>query len=210
MNKRVYETNSGPILKAIREGKTIIVFLFSYLDSEFLNIHTVLPTLEEASAIYNLGSNQPDWEWDIETTILNSYLPIPLERDWLYSEAPAGLASSLCESLLQCALPSDADEIDTLLNITRGNQSLYDQFKGLVMQANGSYSDVQDCDLFQLLRISIAAEPALVREGILEHGFSIIKSGKQNKAAKAGSHVTGYGVIDTEAANKEMSRDGLV
>jgi hypothetical protein len=203
-NEHVYDTNSGPILEAITSGKTVIVFLFSYLEKPFLNIHAVLPSLEEASAIYNISSNQPDWDWDLETAMINKYVPIPLERDWLLRQAPAGLASSLCESLLNCALPTDPDEVQTLLNITRGNQLLYDQFKSLIVQAGGTHQDVKNCDVFQLLRYAIASEANLVGQGILEHGFTIVQ--KEGGYSGGSSHMKGYGVIDTESANAELSK----
>lgn len=199
----VYDTNSGPILEAISSKRTILVFQFSNLDSEFFDIHTYLPSLEEASAINNLSRLQPTWEWDLELAIVNKYTLIPLERDWLLTEAPAGLATSLSKALLECAYPTDPDEVQALINITRDNQLLYDQIKSLATMSNMTYQDVSNLDIFELLKVAIYSEASLIREGVLENGLTITSKPVKNTT---GSHMKGYGVIDTKSANAQLAK----
>tara|TARA_Y100001973_G_scaffold103751_3_gene171776 strand:- start:19 stop:648 length:630 start_codon:yes stop_codon:yes gene_type:complete len=206
-NEHVYDTNSGPILEAITEGKTVIAFLFSNLDPEFYNVHASIPTLEEANAIYNLLKIEHSWDWDIELAMISKYVLSPDVKAWLQSSAPAGFVTCVCESLLACAMPTDPDEIETLLNVTRGSQHLYDQFKSVLLQTNTTHSDLSSIDVFKLLKLAIASEPYLVRQGILENGFSLTRT---KEAPASNTHVKNYGVIDTEAANADLRKQGFI
>jgi len=205
-NRHVNDTNCGPILDAVSKGKTIIVVFFLHLDPQFYNIHVVLPTLEEASALYNILSYQPNWKWDLETAFLHKYIPVKEERDWLMAEAPAGFASSVCESMLNCAMPVNPDEIQILINSMRASNSLYDQIKSLVVQAGGSHTDVNDQDVFRLLKLALRSEDYLVQQGVLENGLTIIAK----KAPPTKKALVTSGIVDTEQANAELKKQGLI
>ncbi len=202
-----------------------------------MNVHFTLPTIREASALYNLLLHQPNWEWDIENSMLNKYALVPLEVEWLQKDAPAGLISSICKTLLACGHPNNPDEIGMLLNVTRGSQNLYDQFKQLLIEAELDVNYLQSIDFMQLMSLSIASEPKLIRKGVLERGFEIVSKEKKKPVPKPQAiasdfstpmptptpskkqsnsmptrnpHIIAYGVIDTKAANADMRRQGII
>lgn len=88
-----------------------------------------------------------------------------------------------------------------LIGATRGGQTIYDQFKSLLVQSGVDPKRLYDSDVFQLLEMGVNIEARLVREGILEQGFSITSKSKEQP-----KQMIGHGVVNTELANAELAK----
>jgi hypothetical protein len=171
----------------IEKGRTVIIVRFSLLDSELMNVHVCLPTLELTKASIELVQNNPHWQTDIENAILNKCVLIEEELDWLTYEAPAGIASSLVEAMLLLAWPRTLDDINTLFGMCRAeyHNNFYQQIKQLVIWGGVPYQTLHNTDVYQLGAMSMIVEPKLVKAGILsEKGFSAAQPSDKAKSQK--------------------------
>ncbi len=100
------------ILELIEKGKTAFLFKFSFIHESFPDIYAILPTIREANALIKMLTYDSEMEEQIENTIICKYVIMPYHRDWLNSNAPAGLLTSLSNTLLALALPRDIDSVN--------------------------------------------------------------------------------------------------
>ncbi len=201
MSDRGQFTNSGPILEAVRQGRTILVFRFSFMDPSFMDVHCVLPSLEEARVLWQLIADRPLWDWDLENACVLEYCLFAYEQDWLLSDAPAGLATSLAQTLVALGFPSDMESVNAAIGAVRAERHIFEQIKELATAGGVDPAGLEGRDVYSLLRQCLLVERKLVQAEVLpDTGFTVIpvKGQSQRKVP--------VGTIDTEAENQRLRK----
>lgn len=196
----VHPSNTLPIIEAISEGKSVLAYNFSMLDEKFLDVYVVLPSIKEAKVLRKLISKKY-YEADVELTILHKYVLTFDSKHWLVSDAPAGLLTSLCSSLLSCALPESAQDIQTLINVTRNSVDALSDMTNILVSYGLDKEAGESFDIYDLISTAVGFEKRFNREQILEEGWKI-QTVKQNQPG----HMIDHGVINTQEANKELAK----
>lgn len=165
-------SNTAQLIKAIKAGKSIIVFAFSRLFDHLPDIHAILPTDREAAALQFIGNSNPSWTYDLEDGIISEYVPISYERDWLLTDAPAGLASAVAHQLLRLANPVSLDQMNAILDEARSLVNYRDNFHAVLVGTCGFNSaELQQMDIYQLAKTIATFEPMLLGRGMIEEPF---------------------------------------
>jgi len=217
-------TQTYPLLNAIQNNKTVLLYKFSQLNPEYLDINVILPTLEESKFFITFAANNPNLEYDIEVTISETYIPSVLHRSWLNNNAPAGLLTSIVKSLLYLGFPNNPDSINTILNISRAQQTIYDQFKSQMLVAGVTIKEVTNIDVYKLFEIAVKAEAVLKLDGRMEQGFEALNTSENNKTVRkyspsvdapvTGSQSSSSQIPQTdeemERFNRQLAREGVL
>lgn len=208
-------TNTAPLIEAISNGRTVFIYKLSKLDPSYLDIHAILPTIDEAYKIKTLLIEKPDWEWDIETTVVSKYCLIDLEKTWLQTDAPAGFVSSIVISLLNFAFPDDVESLNAILDIGRNQQTVFGQIKEKLIAADISPKDVEKLDVYKFLELAALSEFKLGLKGVQENGFSFIVPGKEKKPYRPGmaqpiAPASSNDRIDMDRQNADLEALGVL
>lgn len=180
METKASASNSLPILKAVQSGKSIVVFNFSLIDRSLTDVHAILPTVKEASTLQQLVQRNGDWAFDVEEAIIEEYIPLSYERNWLNYSAPAGLATSVATQLLRLANPESLDQINEILHQSRSLVNLEDNLHAILGGACGVSLDMlRGMDVYQLLKTVAQYEPMLLSRGFIEEPFLFSPSEKK-------------------------------
>ena len=199
-----------PIVKAVRAGSIVLLFRFSLIDSEYMDVHAILPSINEARTLRGFLHVEKKFKFEVEHSIIETYCPLEIEVDWITYHAPAGLATSLCSTLLALALPDSIEGLNTLINTTRGSLDVIEQIRQMAILAGNDPMTLKNADIATLIHSVIMAEPFLVKAGILdERGLRIIAEGETEKEEFEANSIPDTDTINARAAdgNAKLMRE---
>lgn len=167
-------------LEAVSQGKTLILFRWSLFSPDLPDVLTTLPSLEEFQTIQGILAIDPEQEAVLEHALCERHVLSPSVYQWLLSEAPAGMLSSICMGWMLIGFPNDQEEISTLLNAMRGFATYYDDFKRILYtHSSATPSDLTGMDLHKLLTYLVGVEKHMLEAGIMEDRIKLERRGQR-------------------------------
>lgn len=147
----------------VAKGKTVLKLFLSHLDESFRDVFFEMPSMRETSALRKLFRWHPEMKVDVYTEMVQRYCLVKSDANWLLTDAPAGLAESICNQILRYGVVDTPEQLQQLLDLTRNGTDVFEQFKGmLAAEAGMSIREFEDLDLLKGLRSFANLEDYLV------------------------------------------------
>ncbi len=147
----------------VAKGKTVLKLFLSHLEESFRDVFFEMPSMRETSALRKLFRWHPEMKVDVYTEMVQRYCLVKSDANWLLTDAPAGLAESICNQILRYGVVETPEQLQQLLDLTRNGTDVFEQFKGmLAAEAGMSIREFEDLDLLKGLRSFANLEDYLV------------------------------------------------